>query len=436
MTVSAPPRHRRRHGSAPSGTATETQDPPDGITTALPRSHGGERRTRRADRRRERRRRAIGLIVAATCLLAVLVGGATTLRLLTRSSPPEDGGDQPAATAVPLPAAAPQPVRALVVQTTGGALQAVTALVVGPSGQGGDVLFLPAGTMVELPALGLNALREAYVFGGIGLLQSSVENLLGVSFGVVGQVDGAVLAQAVAPAGPLTVDVPDAVTAVGSDGRVQVVFASGPVSVTPERVGDLLAAPGEGTDLDRLVRHQAFWGAWLAAVAARPEAAPSATAGLSGAEAAVVALAGGPVRYRVLPVQAISTGRGADQDLFSVEDDLLDGLRAELDPGATGTPRIRVQVLNGTGAVSVSGLVQPLLVPAGARVELSGNADSFGYAVTQIVFYDDDSLEAARTVQAALGVGEVVRSQLNLGVVDVTVVVGADFLAAAGSGSP
>jgi hypothetical protein len=290
--------------------------------------------------------------------------------------------------------------------------------------------------MVELPALGLNALREAYVFGGAPLLRSSVENLLGLSFAVVGQVDAGVLAQALAPVGALTVDVPDAVTANGPDGRVQIVFASGPVSVGPERVGELLASPGEGTDLDRIVRHQAFWDAWLRALTARPDAAPTAAAGLTGAETAVAALAGGPVRYRVLPVEAVSTGRGADQDLFSVDQDLLDGLQAELDPAAAGTPRIRVQVLNGTGAVSVSGLVQPLLVPAGARVELSGNADSFGYEVTQIVFYDDAHLDAARTVQAALGLGEVVRSQLNLGVVDVTVVVGADFLAAAGGGSP
>ena len=435
MTVSAPLRPRRRHGGAPSGTATETQaDPADSSGAALPRSRGAERRARRAERHRRSRRRAYGLAAAAVCLLVVLAGVAVSFRLVTRSPSSDRTGAQ--SVAITTPPAAPEPVRALVVQTVGGTLLAVTALVVDPSGQGGDVLFLPAGTMVELPAFGLNALREGYVFGGVGMLQASVENLLGVSFGAVREADAASFAQAVAPVGPLTVEVPDAVTAVGPDGRVQIVFASGPVSVGPERVGELLAAPGDGTDLDRIVRHQAFWDSWLRALAARPDAAPPPAAGLEGAEAAVAALARGPVRYRVLPVQAVSTGKGPDHDLFSVEEDLLDALRADLVPDAAGTPRIRVQVLNGTGAVSVSGLVQPLLVPAGARVELSGNADSFGYATTQVVFYDDEDLDAARTVQEALGVGEVVRSQLDLGVVDVTVVVGADFLAAANGGSP
>lgn len=428
MTVVAPlPPQPRAEGEALDADATDV---------AMPRSHGGERKARRADRRRRGRRRALTGAVGALCGLALVAGVAASVRVVTRSDRTDLDGGAPGTVPGAAPAAPPEPVRALVVQTAGGALQAVTALVVDPSGHGGEVLFLPSGTMVELPAFGLNALREAYVFGGVELVQASVENLLGVSFESVGLLDGAALAHAVSPAGPLQVDVPDAVTSIGADGRVQVVFASGPQQVGPERVGELLAIPGDGTDLDRLVRHQAFWDAWLRAVAAGPETAAPPPAALNGGEGAVVGLAGGPVRYRVLPVQAVSTGRGADADLYSVEEDLLDGLRSELVPASAGTPRIRVQVLNGTGSVSVSGLVQSLLVPAGARVELSGNADSFGYARTQVVFYDDEDLDAARTVQAALAVGEVVRSQLTLDVVDVTVVVGADFLAATDGGSP
>jgi hypothetical protein len=74
--------------------------------------------------------------------------------------------------------------------------------------------------------------------------------------------------------------------------------------------------------------------------------------------------------------------------------------------------------------------VQPLLVDIGAQVTLSGNADRFDYATTQVVYYDDDDLDAARAVAEAIGVGEVVKSLNELAVVDVTVVVGADFLAA------
>ena len=67
------------------------------------------------------------------------------------------------------------------------------------------------------------------------------------------------------------------------------------------------------------------------------------------------------------------------------------------------------------------------LVPAGARVALSGNADSFAYAQTQIVFYDRSRQEVAVQVRQALGTGKLVLSRQPLDVVDVTVVIGKDF---------
>jgi hypothetical protein len=51
--------------------------------------------------------------------------------------------------------------------------------------------------------------------------------------------------------------------------------------------------------------------------------------------------------------------------------------------------------------------------------------------VSQVVHYRDEDLDDARSVQRALGVGEVVRSLVPLDVVDITVVVGADLAAAA-----
>lgn len=101
---------------------------------------------------------------------------------------------------------------------------------------------------------------------------------------------------------------------------------------------------------------------------------------------------------------------------------------------ARSTDRARVQVLNGTGVPGLARQVQPLLAQAGAVVSLTGNADRFDYAVSQVVFYRDEDLDEARAVQRALGVGEVVRSLVALDVVDVTVVVGTDF--AAGTDGP
>jgi hypothetical protein len=99
---------------------------------------------------------------------------------------------------------------------------------------------------------------------------------------------------------------------------------------------------------------------------------------------------------------------------------------AQLLPGVS-PQRTRVQILNGTGAIGASPRVAKKLVPAGARVVLSGNADSFAYAQTQIVFYDRSQQQAAARIRQALGTGRLVLSRQPLDVVDVTVIIGKDF---------
>ena len=80
-----------------------------------------------------------------------------------------------------------------------------------------------------------------------------------------------------------------------------------------------------------------------------------------------------------------------------------------------------------TGGIGVALKAAQRLVPAGAQVTLSGNADSFAYAQTQIVFYDRSRQPLATQVRQALGTGKLVLSRRPLDVVDVTVVIGKDF---------
>ena len=61
------------------------------------------------------------------------------------------------------------------------------------------------------------------------------------------------------------------------------------------------------------------------------------------------------------------------------------------------------------------------------RGALTGNADRFGYTKTQVLYYEDSHANDARRVQAALAIGEVVKSRSAQRVVAVTVVVGTDF---------
>jgi hypothetical protein len=365
------------------------------MTVSLPEKGDGTRRRQRVERHR-RGRRGVVRVVAALALVAVLGAGGWLLVSLfgdDGAHTPDPGTETSATSTVETVPVDPDAEPELIVLTDAdGAVYGVTILAPATA----TIVHVPPGTLVEVPSLGLSSLADADREGGADVLQHSLENVLGIRFGSVVRLDPTALAGELERTGPLS---------------------AGDDMVDASNVVGFLSRTGDESSLQRLVRHQAFWSALVA----------NGESSLDG----VHAMAGRAVRQRVLPVETIS-GVG-DDELFRIVDDDLPALVGLAFPGATTSPgasRIRVRILNGAGTPGVAQQVQPLLVDAGAEVTLSGNADRFDYATTQVVYYDDASVDAARAVQQALGVGELVKSLTELAVVDVTVVVGADFLAA------
>ena len=383
------------------------------MTVPLPEKGDGRRRQRRTARRR-RIRRTVGWALAVLVGLAVLGGvGWVVVGLLDR-----DGEPTPDTAADESEPGGPGPALAVLTDAAG-QVYGITLLV--PAAD--TIVHVPPGTLVEVPSLGLASLQEAADAGGDDLLRQSLENLLGARLEEVLDVDPARLAAMLTEAGPLDVAVSEPVQTRAASGRVEVLIPSGSFTILPENASSFLEPVGDGSALERIVRHQLFWSAYLAAVD-------------DTGSAAIRALADVDARHRVLPVEVVSEVEG--EELYRVDADGLDELVRRVLPDAAppdGT-RIRVRILNGAGTPGVAQDVQPLLVDIGAEVTLSGNADRFDYATTQVVYYEDEDLESARAVAEALGVGEVVKSLTPLAVVDVTVVVGADFLAAHPGGSP
>lgn len=99
---------------------------------------------------------------------------------------------------------------------------------------------------------------------------------------------------------------------------------------------------------------------------------------------------------------------------------------------ASETDGHSVQVLNGNGTPGIGQVVGQRLVEGGFDVALSGNAQTMDYRVTRIVTYDPTSegLEDAARVRELLGLGEIQVSAQTQGIVDLTVVVGRDFVRA------
>jgi len=98
--------------------------------------------------------------------------------------------------------------------------------------------------------------------------------------------------------------------------------------------------------------------------------------------------------------------------------------------GVTPGARPRLEIRNGNGVPESGERVAALLVPAGMNIVVTGNAPSFTYNSTRVVVYGDDaaSLALARKIRDLLGVGDVEVGTRGQTIVDVTIVVGKDFV--------
>lgn len=394
---------------------TQTEADTDALDILLPET----RRTTRARRReklRQQRRRRFGR-QAGIALVVLLVAG---LLVRVLAGPSDDDGN-----AVDEKGAAATAPPALLLVQRDDANRAVSLFVLAPEvdGKGGTLLLLPPGAMAEVPSLGLEPLAQLLELGGADRLLGTVRNVLGAAVADVHVVDAAGLTALVAPAGPLSVDVPERVEKVDGRGTVEIVYEAGPTKIEPAEVPRLLAEKGRGTDLTRLARHQAFWNAWLQRMGKQDDAVPAEPPPV---KRALSALASGEVRTRVLPVNAL--GVDADMELYQVDREQLARVAASMFPSAprAAGERPRIQLLNGTGAPGLAQRVADKL-GAGFDVRLTGNAARFDYAETQIVFYDRKRQAVAERVRGTLGMGKLVLSRNPLDVVDVTIIVGKDF---------
>jgi hypothetical protein len=232
------------------------------------------------------------------------------------------------------------------------------------------------------------------------------------------ELDDARWAELVAPVAPLVVENPDRF----GD------LPAGTVSLAAEDVTAWLSAEADGeTELGVLYRHEVFWQAWVAAIAAagRPDAVPGELD--SGLGRFVRGLASGPHRIETLPVTEGQDDAG--NVVYEVDRDVLEPLITELVPFPIGTasaPRTRVRLLDGTGDQGHVGELAPAVAAAGASVVVVGNADAFDYRTTEIRYHQPAQRAAAERLQRALGAGEVVEDVRPIDAFDVTIVLGTD----------
>jgi len=306
-----------------------------------------------------------------------------------------------------------------------------------------SVLLIPTGTLTEVPGHGLQLLRDAQRFGGTALVAATVGNLLGIDIDASAEVTRRDWASVFTRVQPLEVEVRDRLVEVQPDGQRTVRFVPGVSLLEGPALADLLLFrnPDEG-ELDALSRTQRLFDTLLEALddvdtfdELFADGAPMIATAMPRTEltelfAGLVATAReATLDQRTLPVTPVGD---RDDDAYRPDAGRIEVLVADRFAGSIPSEVTAVrdlQVLNGDGRPGLGAAVAERVLPAGFRVVLTGNADTFDHARTLVIVYHDDPdhLAAANRLVELLGVGQVQISNTTQSVADITIVLGADF---------
>lgn len=387
-----------------------------------------------------------GVVLLALTVVVALAAVAVGLGWIDRARelvlPPEAGEE------LDPPPGGWQPALLLLttVSTEGSAddLRAATVLASDRRTGQATVLLIPTATVTDVPGFGSFTLAEAWDFGGSSLVAVTVDNLLGLRIDGVLAADTAAWDDWFGAFGGATIDVGSRVVAATGPAAGATRFEPGEQHLDPDRVAEYLVIQDEGeTELQGLPRVQEVVRALSQAVAEDP-------AGLDHVVEVARTLPGTATPTRIetvlgelaearaadaattITLPVVPLGSGEDEvyrpDQERLEALMTDRFAASRELGASGE-RLAVQILNGNARPGVGQEVADELADGRYRIVLTGNADRFTYEQTRILIYTDErsDLEAAEDVRERLGVGVIERSGTPQSVVDLTIIVGADF---------
>ena len=305
----------------------------------------------------------------------------------------------------------------------------------------GSVVYIPAHTATEVPGRGLLAIGES-LGSGPSLLEVSTETLLGVPVDDRLQLTPEGAAAVFQGVGDVSVDVPSEVRVTAGERQARLLIPQGLQQLAPAQLVSLLFRPGiEVDDAELGSRHLALWDGVMTqyaddsvalgnavAQAEPPVGAPAATERIGAFLSDLAELPTSSRTLANLPVNEVSVG---GDELYQTDPDELSAFVGET-VGETdlAADLSRVQVLNGNGVPGIGIDVAEKLVGNGYQITLSGNAERLDYYRTHIVSYDPspEGIAAARRARELLGAGTVQVSSQGQGIVDLTIVVGRDFL--------
>jgi polyisoprenyl-teichoic acid--peptidoglycan teichoic acid transferase len=430
----------------PKGRHSAGRKPRRKVPATSPRGRrsAGPRTSALSKRRRTFRKRSFAgggaVLIVGVLLVAVVAIVAGTKAVVDRST------DEPRDRAS---AAAPHdPTTYLIVGTdssdVGPEARWMTLISVDGTGERASIAYLPAHTAYEVPGQGLQGIGEALGTGGISLVSVSLENMLGVPIDHFIELSATDAEALFEQTGDLTVNVPEEVRVSAGADTAQVLFDPGEQVLPPRFQVDLLYEVGLDSDETELgARHLAFWQSFVETHTSDPQALGAALSGASESLDSSDVSSDEQVSFftdlmSVPPAEVAIASLPVDEevvgatDLYSIDDEDIRSFVADTFGALPDVAEVRVQILDGSGEPGVAQAVAERLVGEGFKIVLSGDADRQNYADTHVVTYEStpEAQAAGERARELLGTGDLQVSVQQQGIVDLTIVVGKDFIGA------
>jgi LytR cell envelope-related transcriptional attenuator len=365
------------------------------VSTHLGRPRGRIRPTRAARQDWRRRRHSfVGLVAACVLIVVVLVW-------LVDASDDSVVGSSPSATAT----AAGKGASDLVALSITGAPHALLAVIGANGAQDPAAVVLPPQLTIVVPGQGETTTDSVADLSGDSM-RIAASNAVGAWAGRYAVTDLNHFEDMLDRIGGLTLDLPHAYT-VGSD-----VLGAGKTELSPSQLVTFLYEPGEDAGARWRLVLRGF-------LASSPDVEPGdllESDDPSGVMATVADASGAQV---VIPPIRLSAG-GVLVPSQPEFDQMIASLFGTLEP-------VKVVVQNGNGIPGIGEVIARRIIPEGFRVILSQNAESFDHDTTEVIATGTEHQADAERAQEAIGVGEVLVSEVPSGFTDITIVVGKDF---------
>lgn len=313
-----------------------------------------------------------------------------------------------------------------------------------PEKKQAGLLSIPRDSRVSIPGRGTDKINHAHAYGGTDLAIRTVESLLNIPIHYYVKINYEGLRNLVDALDGVHIDVKENMNYTDQAGGLYINIEPGPQVLDGAKAEQFLRYRDRATgDLGRIERQQQFIRALAEEVFSAgtlfkiPELgriiSDNVETNMTPAQIVFYANAARSVDLSTMPVEMlVGIDRYINDISYWIVDEAKVGeqvARVLLGIDREANRAISLEVLNGSGSSGAAGEVARQLESMGYTIIAIGNADSFDYSISEIIYSHNTSLEAVEAVAKSLNINRIIMAPEQAErQADITVILGRDLV--------